>query len=301
MRCLITGASGLIGGRLIEELTGAGHEVVALSRRERAGGGGVRWVVGDPAVAGEWTRELDGCDAVFHLAGEPIAARRWTAAQKRRLVDSRVDSARTIARAIAEAAEPPAVLVSASAIGYYGSRGDERLGEDSGPGQGFLPQLCVDWEAAASEAESERTRVVRVRIGIVLDPEGGALDKMLPPFKLGLGAPIGPPGRWFPWVHAEDVVGLLRFAHEHPIRGPLNATAPGSVTMGEFARALGRAVRRPVWLPMSVPIAALRLPLGEFADHLSPGARVVPAVAEEHGYTFQFPTLDEALADCLGR
>jgi len=298
MRCFITGATGLIGRRLVRELCEAGHEVLALSRRAARNTTGVHWVQGDPAKPGAWTREVDGCDAVFHLAGEPIAERRWSPAQKRRLVDSRVDSAHQMARAIAAAARPPAVLVSASAVGYYGSRGDEELTEESEPGTDFLARLCVDWEAAAAEAASERTRVARVRIGIALDREGGALEKMLLPFRLGLGGPIGPPGRWFPWVHAADVVGVLQWAMERPLSGPLNAVAPESVTMGQFARALGRALGRPALLP--VPLAPLRLVLGEFAAHLSPGQKVVPAAVQADGYVFRFPTLARALADCVG-
>lgn len=298
MKTFVTGASGLIGGRLVRELVAEGHEVRALSRRARPDAGRVRWVEGDPARSGEWCRELDGCDAVFHLAGEPIADKRWSEAQKRRLVDSRVDSARVLAEAFDRAEAPPSVLVSASAIGYYGSsRGDERLTEDAKPGDDFLARLCVDWESAAREAASDATRVRCVRIGIALDPDGGALEKMLPPFRLGLGGPIGPPGRWFPWVHAADVSGILRHA-AGPDRPPvMNAVAPEPATMGEFARTLGRALHRPAILP--VPIAPLRLVLGEFASHLSPGQKVIPEATLASGYCYRFPGLAEALRDCV--
>lgn len=299
MRVFVTGATGLIGQRLVKELTDGGHEVRALSRRSHRGQGSLRWVAGDPARTGEWSRAVDGCDAVVHLAGEPIADKRWTAEQKRRLVDSRVKSGHHIAEAIARASAPPSVLVSASAVGYYGSRGDEELTEEAKPGDDFLARLCVDWEAAAREAASEKTRVTCVRIGIVLDPDGGALAKMLPPFRLGIGGPIGPSDRWFPWVHAADVVGVVRHALQKPVAEVLNAVAPEPVTMGGFAAALGRALRRPALLP--VPIPALRLLLGEFAEHLSPGQKVVPAATLASGYAFRFPTLEGALADCVGR
>ncbi|MGH0034128.1 MAG: TIGR01777 family oxidoreductase, partial [Myxococcota bacterium] len=192
---------------------------------------------------------------------------------------------------------PPSVLVSASAVGYYGSRGDEALSEESSPGDDFLARLCVDWEAAAREAESASTRVACVRIGIVLDPDGGALAKMLPPFRLGIGGPLGPAGRWFPWVHGADVVGILCHAAKTRAPAVLNAVAPEAVTMGEFARALGRTLHRPALLP--VPIAPLRLLLGEFAGYLSPGQRVAPAATLASGYAFRFPRLADALADCL--
>jgi uncharacterized protein (TIGR01777 family) len=299
MRFFVTGASGLIGKRLLRELSEAGHSINALSRRSHPDEGNVHWIAGDPVRPGDWTRAVDGCDAVIHLAGEPIADKRWSPEQKRRLVDSRVKSGHLLASAIARADAPPPVLVSASAVGYYGARGDEELTEQSGPGDDFLARVCVDWETAARKAASPTTRVTVVRIGIALDPDGGALEKMIPPFRLGLGGPIGPSGRWFPWVHAADVVGILRHATENPGPGVLNAVGPEPKTMGEFASALGRAMGRPAILP--IPIAPLRLVLGEFAGHLSPGQKVVPAATLASGYSFRFPTLAGALADCVRR
>jgi len=300
VRCFLTGASGLLGTRLQERLLEGGHELVALSRRVRRDDrAGVRWVEGDATTTGPWMRELDGCDAVVHLAGESVAEGRWTAARKRALVDSRVESARRLGEAIRAAEAPPAVLVSASAVGYYGPRGEEELAEDAPPGEDFLARLCVDWEAAAHAAGSGATRVACLRIGVVLAPEGGALAKMVPPFKLGLGGPLGPARNWFPWIHEDDVVGLLVFLLEQPVEGAVNGVASGAVRMGEFARELGRALHRPALLP--TPIAPLKLVLGEFAGHLNPGQHVVPRRALEAGYRFAFPELGPALRDCVER
>lgn len=294
----MTGATGLVGGAVLASLAADGHHAVALSRRDRASTDSVTWVKGDPGEQGEWMQQVDGCDAVIHLAGESIAAKRWSPAQKRRLVDSRVKSTRFVVAAIASAAQRPSVLVSASAVGFYGTRGEEVLDEGSSAGQDFLADLCVQWEAEAVEAEDLGVRVVRLRIGIILSKTGGALEAMLTPFRFGLGSSIGPPKSWFPWVHVDDVVGLLRFALEEPIAGPVNAVSPEPARMGEFTSALGAALRRPVFLPF-IPTALLRLPLGEFADHVSPGQRIRPARALEGGYRFQRPVLADALKACL--
>jgi len=305
MRVFLTGASGLIGGRLAADLLGEGHEVRAISRRHRSGtadsGGrgtpGIEWVVGDVGESGAWCDALDGCDAVVHLAGEPVAAGRWTPARKQRLVASRVESTRLIVAAMQRASRSPSSLVCASASGFYGARADELLTEDSPPGDDFLARLCVDWEKAASAASSDGVRVVQLRFGVVLSASGGALARMILPFKLGLGGPLGPGGRWFPWVHEDDAVGLARFALLHPIAGPLNVVAPCSVTMGEFAKALGRALRRPALLPLPEPL--LKLALGEMAVGLIPGQKIEPRVAAAAGYVFRHSTLAEALAASL--
>lgn len=298
MRVFVTGATGLIGSRLCGELVEAGHEVVALSRRPREGGA-FEWVQGDAAKPGLWQQAVSGCDAVIHLAGESIAGSRWTAARKRLLLDSRVESTRRVVEAIGSAKSPPRSIVSASAVGFYGPRGDEELREDSTPGKDFLAQLCVDWEAAAAGAQRHGVRVVCLRFGVVLSSRGGALGKLLPPFRLGLGGPVGPAARWFPWVDEDDAVGLARFALEADWAGPVNVVGPEAATMGDFARTLGRCLRRPAIF--RVPQLALRLALGEFAGSLSPGQKVFPAVAERVGYEFAKPSLADALSACVGR
>lgn len=313
MRILLTGATGLLGHRLCRHLTSQGDEVVALSRRPSHAGarsvperGALLWMQGNPTVRGPWLDEVARSDAVIHLAGEPIADGRWTARRKRRLVSSRIDSTRLIASAlnVCETAAP--VFICASAVGYYGLRGEEELREDSPPGDDFLAELCVDWEAAALAAMSDRVRVVCMRLGVVMSRRGGALAKMQLPFKIGLGGPIGPAERYFPWVHETDVIGLIEYAlgreggagaHE-PMRGPVNVVAPESVRMDEFAKALGRALGRPAMLPM--PAFALRLALGELADALMPDQKVIPQRALDAGYRFQFGEIDAALRDCVG-
>ncbi|MED5262161.1 MAG: TIGR01777 family oxidoreductase [Myxococcota bacterium] len=298
MRVFVTGATGLIGSRVCRELAEAGHTVVALSRLPREGGG-FEWVQGDAAKPGLWQQSVDGCDAVIHLSGEPIFDGRWSAARKRELVDSRVEGTRRVVEAIGSAKSPPGALVSGSAVGFYGPRGDELLREDAAPGDDFLAQLCVDWEAAAAEAQRYGVRVVCLRFGVVLSSRGGALARMLLPFRLGLGGPLGPSGRWFPWVHEDDAVGLTLFSLEAKWAGPVNVVAPDAVTMGEFSRALGSALRRPAFFP--VPRGALRLVLGESADFLSPGQKVIPAVSQSVGYAFKRNTLADALAESVGR
>jgi len=298
LRVFVTGATGLIGSRVCRELAEAGHAVVALSRTPREGGG-FEWVQGDAAKPGLWQQSVDGCDAVIHLAGEPVFDARWSSARKRELVDSRVEGTRRVVEAIGSAKSPPGALVSGSAVGFYGPRGDELLREDAAPGDDFLAQLCVDWEAAAAEAQRYGVRVVCLRFGVVLSSRGGALARMRLPFRLGLGGPLGPSGRWFPWVHEDDAVGLTLFALEAKWAGPVNVVAPDTVTMGEFSQALGSALRRPAFFP--VPRSALRLALGESADFLSPGQKVIPAVSQSVGYAFKRNTLGDALAESVGR
>jgi uncharacterized protein (TIGR01777 family) len=293
MRVFITGATGLLGSRLGPELVAAGHEVVALSRRLRPDDRGVRFLLGDPCADGAWTDELVASDVVLHLAGAPIADRRWTAARKRELVRSRVESTRRIVSALEAAPRRPDAFVCASAVGYYGARGDECLTEASSPGHDFLARLCVAWEAEAVKAEALGVRVARVRFAPVLSLRSGALAAMLPIFKLGLGGSLGPGGRWFPWIGEDDAVGLTRLALEASISGPVNAVAPGAVRMRDFARTLGRVLRRPAVVP--VPLFALRLALGEMGDAMSPGQRVSPDAAQTAGYEFAHPELEPAL------
>lgn len=298
MHVFITGATGLIGEQLCTRLLAEGHRVTGLTRRAPPDEPpGVEWLSGDPCHTEDWCAVAAEADAVVHLAGASIADGRWTEARKAELVRSRVESTRVLVDALGTGKSEGRVLVCASATGYYGDGGEDELAEDAPPGDDFLATLCVQWEAAAQRAEGFGLRVVRLRIAPVLSSEGGALERMLPIFRAGLGGPIGPASRWFPWVHEDDVVGLLRFCIQHPIAGPVNAAAPGAVRMGEFARTLGRVVHRPAWIP--VPITALRVALGEFGNHISPGQHVIPRRALDAGYSFQRPELEPALERCV--
>jgi uncharacterized protein (TIGR01777 family) len=296
MKVFVTGATGLIGRSLCAALLRRGDEVTALSRRP--GGAlppGVAVLRGDPAVAGPWLKALSRSDAVVHLAGEPVAGGRWTTERKARLAASRLDSTRLVAQAIA--AGGPSVLVQASAVGFYGDRGDEPLDEGAAPGRGFLADLSVRWEAAAAPAAT-RARVVLVRTGIVLARDGGALPLLARPFRLFAGGRIGDGRAWQPWIHQADELGLLLLAlDDDRVRGPLNAVAPGPVRQAELARTLAAVLHRPNLLP--VPAGALRLGLGEMAEVLLASQRVVPGQALALGYRFRFPTLEPALRDLL--
>jgi hypothetical protein len=308
MRIVIAGGSGFLGRPLAESLGAAGHEVLVLSRHAPPAAGpglvwdgtpGVRtaaWTGGDDPAG--WGHAVDGAHAVVNLAGESIAARRWSDEHKARMRSSRLDSTRGIGRAIAAAHRPPSVLVSSSATGYYGSRGDTRLVEQSAPGDDFLARLCVEWEAAAREAGGSATRVVLVRTGVVLARDGGALAKMLLPFRLFAGGPMGSGGQYMSWIHRRDWLALVTWLLGSAEDGPFNATAPEPVTNADFSRELGRALGRPSWLP--APAFALKTLLGEMADSLLlSGQRVIPQRALEGGFSFAFPSLELALADIL--
>lgn len=311
MKIVIAGGTGFLGRPLAEILargddpspsppadsSGGSPDVVVLSRRPAPStDAGRRLVPWTPdGSAGPWAKEIDGAAAVVNLAGESIAGGRWTAARKRRIRDSRVLATRSLARAIEQAASPPPVFVSGSAVGYYGPLADEIATEERPAGADFLADVCAQWEAEATRAAGSRTRVVCVRTGLVLERDGGALAQMLLPFRFGLGGPVGSGRQYWPWVHRRDWIDLVRFAIQTPsVSGPLNATAPNPVTNREFARALGRALRRPALLPM--PGFALKLLLGELAEALLlSGQRAVPAKAERLGYRFRFARLDDAL------
>lgn len=301
MKIVVAGGTGFLGRPLADELAGGGHRVVLLSRSSGDGRGAPnapRTVAWTPdGTTGVWAAAVDGADAVVNLAGESIAARRWTPAQKERILNSRVLATRSLVEAITHAATPPAVLVSGSAVGYYGPCGDEILTEDAPAGRDFLAGVTVRWEEEARRAESSKTRVVRLRTGIVLARDGGALPKMLPPFWFGAGGPIGSGQQYWPWVHRDDWVKLARFAIESTsATGPLNVTAPAPVANAEFAKALGRAMHRPAFMP--TPGFALKLLLGEMAEGLLlSGQRAVPAKAERLGFTFAYPRLEAALGD----
>jgi uncharacterized protein len=279
MRITITGASGLIGSRLVAALEGRGDEVTKVSLR-----GGPP----DPAA-------LAGRDAIVHLAGENVA-QRWTDEARREIRESRVRGTRQLVEAIAQADPKPGALISSSAVGYYGPHGDERLDEDTPPGDDFLAEVCVAWEAEASQAATGR--VVIVRTGVVLDPQGGALSKMLTPFKLGGGGPVAGGAQYMPWIHVDDVIGIYLAAIDNPWSGPVNATAPEPVTNKTFSKALGRALHRPAVAP--IPGAAIRLLYGDMAEIVTKGQRVVPRRTLELGYAFEHPDLDEALRAALG-
>lgn len=298
MKIVITGASGLIGRRLMKLLAGRGHRLHVLSRHAGtnlpAGVGLTVWNPLGPAPE----VPLRDAEVVLHLAGEPVA-QRWTAAAKQRIHDSRVLGTRHLVAALANCSPRPTALVCASAVGYYGSRGDEMLCEDSVPGTGFLADVCVAWEREAANAEALGMRVTRIRIGLVLDSRGGALKPMLAAFRAGLGGPLGGGLQWMSWIHAADLAEMFRFALENPAPPVLNGVALGAVTNADFTRALATALHRPAFLP--VPKLALRLLFGEMADMLLASQRVAPEAAEAAGFEFQHPQLAEALADLLGK
>jgi uncharacterized protein (TIGR01777 family) len=299
MHAVVTGATGLIGRALIRQI---GSPAAVLSRddgRAQRLLGGVaahRWAPeGGPAPV----EALRGADVVFNLAGEPAADGRWTAEKKRRIRDSRVVGTRHLVEGLAALDVRPRVLVSASAVGYYGDRGDELLDERSSPGQGFLAEVCIDWEREAMAAERLGIRVVCVRIGLVMSTAGGALAKMLAPFRLGAGGRLGTGRQWMPWIHIDDLVGILVHAsRSDALRGPINGVAPAPVTNAEFTLALAHAVRRPALLPM--PAFALNVAFGEMSGMLMASQRVMPALALRSGYTFAHPDLGGALASLLG-
>jgi len=293
----ISGSSGFIGRALLKGLGGAGHSLHVLSRHAGTNlPGGVRLSVWDP-VGGPPPREsIEGADAVLHLAGEPVA-QRWTGAAKQRIRESRVTGTRHLVEALAALPRRPAALICASAIGYYGSRGDEMLDESTAAGTGFLPEICVAWEREAQAAEALDIRVVRIRIGLVLGTRGGALARMLPPFRWGVGGRLGSGKQWMSWIHLADLVELFGFAVEQPIRGVLNGVAPTPVRNHEFTSELAKAVHRPAIFP--VPALGLRLVFGEMAHVLLESQRVIPRAAEAAGFRFRFPELGPALADLL--
>ena len=301
MKVLITGATGVIGGAICGRLVEAGHEVVTLSRQARpATPSGIRSFRWNPEQELPPAEALDGVDAVIHLAGEPVAGGRWTPELKRRIRDSRVLGTRNLVEGMRRQSTPPRVLIGASAVGYYGDRGEEQLDETSAPGRGFLSEVCQDWEHEYRKAADAGIRVAMVRIGVVLSPTGGALEKMLPPFRLGLGGRLGSGRQWFPWIHLDDIVGLFEFALlNESVHGPLNGVAPEVLTNDQFTHRLARALHRPVFLP--VPEFVLRLLTGEMAAVVLASQRVSPRVPIDAGYLFRFPSVENALRDIFRR
>ncbi|HEY2030390.1 MAG TPA: TIGR01777 family oxidoreductase [Myxococcales bacterium] len=278
MKIVVAGSSGLIGTRLMEELRKRGDEAMPLPRFGTA----------------PW--EVEGADAVVNLAGASVAGKRWSPSYKKEILDSRVLSTRALVESIARATRKPRVLVNASAVGYYGARADELIDESAGPGSDFLASVVNAWEA---EAQKATVRSVQLRTGVVLSKTGGALEKMVPPFKAFAGGPIGSGKQWLPWIHLDDEVAAILFCIDEDLEGPVNLTAPEPATMNDFARALGRALRRPSWA--RVPVAALRLAVGEFAEALLTGQRAVPKKLLDAGFRFRFAQVDAALADLFGR
>jgi uncharacterized protein len=296
MTYLVTGATGFIGKALVETLLAAGHSVHYLGRRRSA-------AMDLRAAFHPWPEPertlapLDSvprCEAVVNLAGEPIA-QRWTADVRKKIKESRILVTRNLVEALSRLPHKPGVLVSASAVGYYGDRGDEVLTEESQPGRGFLAAVCTEWEREAERAGEVGLRVVRVRTGVVVSAEGGALHKMLPPFRLGVGGRLGDGRQWMSWIHRDDLISMMRWAAENEaVRGPLNGTAPEPVTNQQFTRVLAQALRRPAMLP--APRFALKFVLGEMSEFLFESTRVIPAVAQSHGFPFTY----DRLADAIG-
>ncbi len=287
MRVLVTGGTGFIGGAVCHALRGAGHAVTVVSREPgEVSGDAVRWDAVPQAIR--------TADAVVNLAGESIAGGRWSAARKAAILQSRVEATRAVVDAARAAKPRPGILISASALGYYGARGDEALDETSAPGAGFLAEVCRAWEDEASRAEAVGIRVVRLRLGMVLAGDGGALGRMLPPFRAFVGGRLGDGEQWVSWIHRGDVTGLVVDALANDgYHGAVNATAPQPVRNRDFVAALGRVLARPAAIP--VPAVVLRLALGEMADVLLTGQRVFPCAAERVGYRWQYPEVLGAL------
>ena len=296
MKVVVTGGTGFLGRRLLAALLRKGHEVAVVTRDPGTA------VVPQGARAVSWSdlaTAVDGAGGVVNLAGETIA-QRWTAPAKARIVGSRASAAERVGAALRAARRQPGVLVNASAVGFYGNRGNEELTETSGPGTGFLAETTVAWEEAARRAAPAGVRLVLPRIGVVLGEDGGALSKMLLPFRLGLGGPLGSGTQWMPWIHRDDLVGLLVAALEDPrFEGPVNATAPGPVTMREFASTLGRVLHRPAFAP--APAFAIRAAMGEMAALVLDGQKALPTKASSLGFRFLFESLEPALREILDR
>lgn len=300
MKALLTGGTGFIGRHLVERL----DKPVVLTRSvEKA-----RSILGEKAACAAWqpskepapARAFEGVDVVLHLLGDSVGEGRWSSAKKKRIRDSRVLGTRNLVAGLRALASRPKVLVSASAVGFYGDRGDEPLDETSAPGGDFLAKVCVEWEAEARAAEELGMRVVCMRTGIALGGDGGALGKMALPFKLGAGGPVGSGKQWMPWIHIDDLVGLyLLAAQRSDLAGPVAGVAPEAVTNAQFSRTLGRVLRRPAFMP--APGFMLRIVIGEFTDALLSSQKVHPRMAHKAGYEFRYPALERALREIYGR
>lgn len=301
MKIAIGGSTGLVGNELVSFLSTGGHDVVRLLRRARKDTAQKQHVLWDPASGTIDSSGLEGCDAVIHLGGDNIAHGRWNAGKKRLIRDSRVISTQLLAKTLAGLARPPKVFVCASAIGFYGDRGDELLTEESAPGPRFLSDVCREWEDATEPARAAGIRVVNLRIGVVLTPKGAALHKMLTPFKFGLGGIVGPGTQWWAWVALDDVVRAIQHCVvNESLSGPVNCVAPDCVTNRDFTKTLGRVLRRPTLFPM--PAFVVKAVFGEMGEELLLGSsRVTPTKLMESGYEFACPTLEPALRHLLGK
>lgn len=301
MKVVLTGGTGLIGDRISQHLARQEYEIVALTRRagqKSPHGLNLRFVEWDAHSLGAWAKELDGADAIVHLAGEGIFDSRWTDEVKKRIVSSRVNSTRLLVEAVSQVNNKPALFVSASAVGYYGDRKDEPTSEITPPGTGFLADVCVQWESEAKKAAEYGCRVAIPRIGIVLDSKGGALERMTPIFRAFLGMPLGSGHQWLPWIHLGDVVrGLVYPLENIGLEGAYNLAAPNPLRMGEFCAALGQALGRPSWSWLNVPEFALRIAVGEAAEALIGGQKILPQKLLDAGFSFAFPTIAPALHD----
>ena len=298
MKIAVTGASGMVGSAFCSLATTGGHRVLRLVRRKSESPEEISW---DPHTGKIDAEALRGVDAVVHLAGDNISEGRWTTAKKQRIRSSRVDGTRLISETLAKLDDKPRTMIAASAIGYYGNRGDEQLDESASVGTGFLADVVRDWEAATQPARDSGIRVVNLRLGVVISPQGGALRKMLTPFKLGLGGPVGNGRQYMSWISIDDAIGSIHHAlMTDSLEGPVNAVAPGAVTNREFTKTLGRVLRRPTIFPM--PAFAAKIAFGEMAnDLLLSSTRVVPTRLTESDYAFRHPDLEQALRHVLGR
>lgn len=296
MKVIVAGGTGFLGTPLVAQLRAAGNDVVVLTRG-RAAPGEITW--SPDGTVGPWATGIDGADAVINLAGESIAGHRWTTAHKTRIRDSRILATRSVVAAIHAAARKPATFLNASAVGYYGSRGDETLTEESAPGEDFLSMVCREWEAEAVAA-ADTSRVVLLRSAPVLGSGGGVLSQMVRPFRLFIGGPVGSGAQYWSWIHRDDWVAMVTWAlATSRVSGPLNLAAPVPVTNREFAQMLGRVLERPAFMP--APTFALRLVLGEMADVLLFSQRVIPAKAEALGFRFRYAALQPALVAAMRR
>ncbi len=295
MKVLITGGTGFIGRALSRELRLSGYNIIVSTRRKTDSKKELTWV--PPELIPPET--ISNIDAVINLAGESIAAGKWTKERKERIMLSRVSTTRALVQSMQNANPKPKVLISASAVGYYGPRGDEIIAEDSSPGSDFLAEVCKAWEAEALKIQESGVRVVIMRFGTVLESDGGALPKMAMPFKFFAGGPVGSGRQWFSWIHRDDLTGIIKYALENgDVSGPINTTAPQPVTNKEFSAALGKSLSRPSWLP--VPGFVLKIALGELGGVLLTGQRVIPKKITEAGYQFKYPDIDRALRAIFG-